>query len=266
MSTIIGHRDVLSRIEVEKPPVSIFLGPESVGKWTAAEYLRGVWRVDEGDTLRVPNLTMDAARDVVQFSSVAPSASPKRLVIIRIPSVSTPSGEVLLKTLEEGTETTDFILIAQTATAVVPTLWSRATVYQFGFLTEEDVASVLLGRNFQDGEARRLAALAGGQIRRALSVVNSRDLKSVVLLVLKAFRELDTTALEAAASKWTDDHTSLLAQWCQESITGRWRVFLPEESGIQGRAVPLKILLALNSDVRPKLLVRSNLMLALKGA
>lgn len=266
MSSIVGHREVISRIEAEKPPVSLLLGPESVGKWTAAEYLRGIWRVDEGDTLRVMSLTMEAAHDIVRFSSTTPVASPKRLVIVRVPDRNGAPVEVLLKTLEEGTETTDFILIAQTSLAVIPTLWSRATVYHFGFLEEDDVAAVLTGRNFHEGEAKRLATLAGGQIRRALDVVNARELKNVVLLVLKAFRELDPKALEAAAAKWTDDHTALLTQWCHEAITGRWRAFLPEESGIQGRAIPLKILLALNANVRPKLLVRSNLMAALKGA
>jgi hypothetical protein len=257
---VIGHADIVARVEAEKPPVSLFLGPSSVGKWTVAEYLRGVWRVDEGDTLRIDHLNTATARMVVHFASHAPSRD-RRLAIIQLTDAGAHALHILLKTLEEGLGSTDFILIAEESP--LATIASRASVYRFGFLTEPEVAEVLTGRNFQPEDAAQYASMSGGQVSRALSVVNNRDVKQGVMQAVKAFREMDPIALESASKEWTDEHSTLLAQWCRESLTGRTRIFSTEEI-LDSRRIPFKVLQALNANVRPRLLLRSNLMSVLR--
>lgn len=258
---VVGHTNVIARIEAEKPPVSLFLGPSSVGKWTVAEYLRGVWRIDESDTLRIENLTVQAARDLVDFALYAGSAF-RRLAIVRLDRASPGALNVLLKTLEEGHDGTDFILIADETP--IATITTRAVSYRFGFLSPGNVADVLRARNFREDDAARYAEMSGGQVSRALSVVNSKDVLHTVRVAVRGLREMDPAVLESTAKEWSDEHTSLLAQWCRETLTGRPRIFSVEEF-IESRRVPLRVLEALSENVRPRLLVRSSLMAVARG-
>lgn len=258
---VIGHTEVVSRVEAERPPVALFLGPSSVGKWTVAEYLRQVWRVDDGDTLRIIKLTVPAAQDAVKFASFAPSGD-RRLIIIRLTHAAPHAMHILLKTLEEGHLGCDFILLSEETP--LATVVSRASVYRFGYLEDSQVTDILVRRNFRPEDAERYATMAGGQVSRAISAINNKELHHGVMMVVKAFRELDPKGLDAASKEWTPEHTDLLAQWCRESLTGRHRIFSDEEV-IDSRPVPFRILQALNANVRPRLLVRSNLMAVLRG-
>lgn len=114
-------------------------------------------------------------------------------------------------------------------------------------------------------EAKRLAELSGGQIKKAFEALDELTIKPVVLLALRAFREHDAAALDRLADKWSDEHTSLLVKWCTESVTDRWALFSEAESELPGRSLPLKILMALSADIRPRLVVRSSLMSVLRG-
>lgn len=262
MTTVIGHTSAVARVEVQRPAVSLFLGPSSVGKWSVAEYLRGVWRVDEADTLRIERLSMGNVRSVVDFAQRA-AAGDRRLVVIRLDGATEAPLNVLLKTLEEGHESTDFILISEDAP--MATIATRATVFRFGFLADHEVEEVLIERNFRPEDAQRYASMSGGQVSRALDVVNKRDVRHGVMIAVRAFRDADPAVLESAAKEWTEDHTSLLATWCRECLTGRARIFSEEEL-VSGRRLPFLVLQALSTNVRPRLLVRSSLMSVLREA
>lgn len=262
MTTVIGHTSTVARVEVQRPAVSLFLGPSSVGKWTVAEYLRGVWRVEEADTLRIENLTMPSVRTVVDFAERA-AAADRRLVVIRLDGAREDALNVLLKTLEEGHESTDFILIAEETP--MATIATRSTIFRFGFLAEREVEEVLTDRNFRPEDAHRYATMSGGQVSRALDVVNKRDVRHGVMIAVRAFRDADPAVLESAAKEWSDDHTALLATWCRECLTGRARIFSEEEL-VTARRLPFLVLQALSANVRPRLLVRSSLMSVLREA
>lgn len=257
---VVGHGSVVSQIEAEMPRVALFLGPTSVGKWTVAEYLRGAWRVAEGDTLRIENLTADAARSVVDFALYSPVGS-RRLVVIRLDGASAGALNILLKTLEDAAETTDFILVADEPP--IATIVTRSAVYRFGFLADGEVQEVLQQRNFREDDAQRYARMSGGQVSRALAVVNGVDVLHTVRLAIRAFREMDPGVLETAAREWTENHSAMLAQWCRENLSGRPRIFSDEE--FLPRSIVLKVLTALNVNARPRLVVRSGLMAVARG-
>ena len=262
MSSVLGHAEVISRIERERPAVSLLLGPSSVGKWTAAEYLRSAWGVHEDDTVRITRLTVDAARQILEAVSTT-AIHDRKLVVVRLGGSTTQSRNLLLKTLEEGTTSADFILISSEAPP--PVIATRASMYRFGLLAELDVARILTRRRFKADDAKHYASMAGGQVARALAVAGSPDLREQVILAARAIQDADAPSLEAASKVWTHDHTGLLAQWCRESMTGRARIFSAEEAASSSR-VAYQILQALTTTVRPKLLVRSALMSVLRGA
>lgn len=259
---VVGHEEILDRLSSGLPPVSLFLGPASVGKWTTAEHMLRAHEVRDGDLLRIRSLTMDDARLVAQFTGTAPLGDCK-LAIVRLDAATPAALHVLLKTLEEVPSSARIVLVS--TELPLETITSRSEIFRFALLSQEQVEDVLIQRNFKPTEAKRYAALAGGQIRKALSFVDGLDAKITVLASVRAIRERDSSALDNLAVKWTDEHTDLLATLCREVITGRWRIFMEAEVEGIGRKLPLKILTALRTDIRPRLVVRASLMSVLKG-
>ena len=66
-------------------------------------------------------------------------------------------------------------------------------------------------------------------------------------------------------AKWTDEHTELLVVWCTETITERWKLFKAEDADLPGQKLPLRLLIALRADIRPRLVVRHSLLSVLRG-
>lgn len=260
---LIGHEQVLSRLGGGLPPVATFVGPASVGKWTAAEEVRREHAVVGADVFRARSMTMDEARAVVRFASTA-AAGRMKLTIARLDRATSQSMTVLLKTLEDSHSSVRFILVSEN---VPPrTIASRSEVFDFPLLTEAQVVQVLLAHGKSLAEAQLLASRCGGQVARALKLASGNDVKITVLAAIRALAERDARVLDTVASRWTDEHTMLLEVWCREVITGRWRIFAAGESEVRGTAIPMRILMALKADVRPKLVVRAGLMGVLRAA
>lgn len=252
-----GHKGNVQELESSLPAVSLFLGPNSVGKWELAEHLRSLKGFLSGDVLRVRRLTQENARFIVKFASERPKGV-ARLVIAKIDKkASVGAQNTLLKTLEEASDV-HFILIAEESP--LPTIVSRSTVYRFGLLTEEDVFNILTVRkNFSQTKAENLSKVARGQIKNALAYTQEQDDKLMVLKALESLQKKNLTELESLASKWQQEHTNLLIDWCYECLTSRWVKFNPEETLIRGTAVPLRILTILKNDLRPRLVIRAGL-------
>lgn len=263
MRAYFGHEKNLKAVHAHLPQVLLFLGPESVGKWELAEYVREKWKFKNSDTLRIKRLTQDNARAAAKFASERPRGWSK-LVIVRIDKKATVGAQnALLKSMEEARDAT-FIIIAEEPP--LDTVSSRAITYRFGLLTEKDIFDILtVRRNFSKERAEVLSRVAGGQVRKALSYNNDQESKLVVMRALDAVHRKDNSALEALAPHWKQEHTELLIQWCYESLTKKWKLFIPEESNITGTKVPLRILIALREDLRPRLVVRAALASVLQG-
>lgn len=258
-----GHKKNVEALEARLPEVSLFLGPESVGKWELAEHLSRFWKFDHADILKIYRLTKDNARAAVEFSQVRPRGS-KRLVIVRLDQKATVNAQnTLLKALEAGSGTS-FILVAEEAP--IPTIVSRATLFRFGLLSRDEVAQILeYRRGYSKDRADIIADYAGGQIQTALKYNEAQEGKILVQRALDAIRRKDLSTLESLTPLWGQMHTDLLVKWCYESLTGKWNFFLPDEAGITGTKIPLRILMNLHEDLRPRLVVRAALASVLQG-
>lgn len=248
-----GHEEIASALSASLPPVALLWGPKSVGKWELAERVRRLHGVQKADLLRVKRLTQGNAAFVEQFALSAPVGE-YRLCIIRLRRASDKALHTLLKTLEESTSTR-FILV--TEEKPLDTILSRSEVYRFGLLTEEEVSGALQEvKKFSPDVAKTRAGLSGGQMLPALVFTSTKDLKPTVVQALEAVAAQNLTQLEEVATKWTDEHTALLTAWCYESLTGSWKFFRESETHIRGTSTPLKILMAIRPNLRPRLVVR----------
>jgi replication-associated recombination protein RarA len=251
-----GHDSLRVILEADLPRVTLLTGFPSIGKWTLAEHLRWKHGFEGMDVLRIHKLTADHARSVVEFAERA-SIATKKLAIVRLDNATDRAQTILLKALED----TECVFILISSTGALRTIRSRSEEFRLGMLDRDTLAQVVRSRtNLGEAASYRLADIGHGQVKRALNALDSSKSKGLVVRVLMALHEHDAEGLEHVALKWDDSATELLRIWATEAITQRWAVFTKEESLVVGINLPLKLLMALKPNLRPKLVVRSTLM------
>jgi DNA polymerase-3 subunit delta' len=223
---VVGHvrlLDLLSRsIAGESlPPSLLFAGPAGIGKYLTALSvaqalnctnreglgLRATGSIDacgtcaacsriargvHPDVLFVTpgdngSIKIDQVRDVVDRAQYRPFEGRRRVVIIdEADALVSAAQNALLKTLEEPTPSSVFILVTARPDMLLPTVLSRCPQLRFRPLSAGDIAAALMARGATETEARAVAANADGSLGHALQasageLVESRDLAQRVL-------------------------------------------------------------------------------------
>ncbi|MFH1103845.1 MAG: DNA polymerase III subunit [Actinomycetota bacterium] len=187
---VIGHRPIVEMLGADATRPShayLFVGPGSVGKATVARrFAAALLCGDDPDcTRRVlgdghPDLmlvepdgrtalTVDRARETVARAVLTPvEADRKVFVFEEAGAMNDEAANALLKTLEEPTPTTVFILIAESEDELPPTVASRARTVVFGRVPDGEIAAALERGGVDPSQAERAAAASGGRPGLAL--------------------------------------------------------------------------------------------------
>ncbi|HVK02875.1 MAG TPA: hypothetical protein VM490_05345 [Armatimonadaceae bacterium] len=195
------------------PQSYLFVGPDSVGKTTAAlafaQALCCQHRTVDGDACgacaNCRRIAADEHPDVKRIApdgeftriwqlwsrpghppgvletlSYQPVAAPKRVFLFeKAETFNEESANSLLKALEEPPGYVHFVLCAPTPTAVLPTILSRCQMVRFRQVPAETIARALEARKALSAEeARVLAAYAEGAPGRALRLAETPELKT----------------------------------------------------------------------------------------
>jgi DNA polymerase-3 subunit delta' len=140
--------------------------------------------IEPGDT---GTIKIDQIRDVVDRAGYKPFEGKRRVVIIDdAEEMVTAAQNALLKTLEEPTASSAFLLVTSRPDMLLDTVRSRCPRLRFQPLDAGEVAKVLVGLGRDKKEAATVAANADGSIRQALDIsagdlVDARDLAVRVL-------------------------------------------------------------------------------------
>jgi DNA polymerase-3 subunit delta' len=198
-----GHRRILSLLSRSiatgtLPPSLIFAGPEGVGKRLAARAVaqalnclspragdgcgecqacrkiaRGIHSdvrvVTPGETGAIK---IEQVREAIEPTVYRPFEGKRRVTVIDDADALVPAAQnALLKTLEEPSASSVFILVTSRPDALLPTVRSRCSIMKFGRLSPADVAEVLeRDHKFSRRDAVAMAAAAEGSMRRALDM------------------------------------------------------------------------------------------------
>ncbi|MEX0825421.1 MAG: hypothetical protein WD184_01490 [Acidimicrobiia bacterium] len=182
---IIGHRAVLEMLEGDLKQPShayMFVGPGSVGKATVARLFAAhiLCGDDERDVRRAlaghhPDLvlvepdgrsalTVDRARDTVARSVLTPvEATRKVFVFEEAGAMNDEAANALLKTLEEPSATTMFVLVVESLDDLPATVSSRSRTVFFGRVPEAEIARALVEQGISADQAERVATSSGGR-------------------------------------------------------------------------------------------------------
>ena len=132
-------------------------------------------------------IKIDQVRDIVDRAQYRPFEGRRRVVVIdEADALVQPAQNALLKTLEEPTPSSVFILVTARPDMLLPTVISRCPQLRFRPLSAADIATALMARGRSETEARAVAATADGSLGQALQasagdLVESRDLAQRVL-------------------------------------------------------------------------------------
>jgi len=199
-SGLIGHEralDLLAR-EVDHPSHAyFFVGPTGVGKATVARRFAAALLCDrqgrhetdcaicrrvaagnhpdvvvvEPDGRTV--LTVDQARTTVAQATLVPLEGARKVFLFEEAGMmNEPAANALLKTLEEPTASTIFILVADSEHDLPSTVESRCRVVQFGRVADIELGEALAAKGLEPERAAEVARISGGRPGLALALAN----------------------------------------------------------------------------------------------
>ncbi|HKZ29253.1 MAG TPA: DNA polymerase III subunit [Acidimicrobiia bacterium] len=200
---LIGHERVLGLLEREiAAPAHAYLlaGPSNVGKATVAhEFAAALLCKQAGrhdspcsscrraasgnhpDLIAVePDgrtaLSVEQARATVAQAPMSPVEGDRKVFVFdEAGSMSEQAANALLKTLEEPTPSTVFVLVVESEDDLPATIASRCRTVQFGRVREETLIAALEERGIGAGQAGEAARISGGRPGLALGLATNPD-------------------------------------------------------------------------------------------
>jgi DNA polymerase-3 subunit delta' len=223
-------RNLLKRKRI--PNGLLFWGPPGVGKRLAAyEFAKAVncreaefdacgqcntcRRILHGNhpdvialvpTKKSRTISVEAIESVIEMASLRPYESPWRIFIIHdAEGMRDPAQNHLLKTLEEPSSNSVFILITTSPQFLLPTIRSRCQRVRFGALRRETVAEILMrDREITEETALSIAGVSQGQMTRAFDLADSEKRTVVLDFVARLAKGEDALALSEAFSHYLE--------------------------------------------------------------
>jgi DNA polymerase-3 subunit delta' len=194
---VVGHAGVIGLLQrdVAAPAHAyLFVGPHGVGKATVARLFaagiacgddpkcrRRVVRGLHPDVILVePDgrsaITVEQARNTVALANLAPVEGERKIFVLEEGgAMNDEAANALLKTLEEPTASTIFIVIAESEGDLPETVASRCRTVVFGRVPEIEVAVGLHGLGVDEERADQAARISGGRPGLAISLATRAD-------------------------------------------------------------------------------------------
>lgn len=119
-------------------------------------------------------IEIDQIRGVIEQAGFTPMITERRYVVIDgADGMTDDAANAFLKTLEEPHESTQFFLLAEDASAVIPALRSRCGVVRYRPLSESFIVSRLMQHTSDGTKALVYARLSEGSLGRAVQYLGS---------------------------------------------------------------------------------------------
>ncbi len=182
---IVGHGSVtafLARDAAHPAQAYLFVGPSNTGKAAVARRFaaalmcgqdevcaRRVLTGNHPDLVVVEpegraSITVDQARHTVSQASLAPLVGVRKVFLFEEGgAMNDEAANALLKTLEEPTASTVFIIVTESDDDLPDTIASRCRTVVFGRVPEDEIAAGLVARGVDAAQAEQAARISGGR-------------------------------------------------------------------------------------------------------
>lgn len=130
-----------------------------------------LWLKNMGNPSTVPQIYVHEAAELTRRLSFTAHASKYKVVLMWLPERLRPdAANKLLKTFEEPHPDTIFILTSNTPGEILPTIYSRCQRIKVPRYSREETATYLAAKGSSQQQAQQTAALAAGNLNRALAL------------------------------------------------------------------------------------------------
>lgn len=171
-------------------------GSEDAGAKTADLIMRGI-HVDVHEMEREgAGISIDQTREeLIPAAIQSPIEAPMRVIIVNdFHLLMDDARSAALKTIEEPAPTTMIVLLLDDVPDHLTTIASRCVRVDFRGLPDDVVASALVSEGVETSSAKRLAAVAAGDLDRARILANDPSLEDRMELFSRIPQRLDGTA------------------------------------------------------------------------
>lgn len=172
------------------------------------------------------NITRDECQAIIKKLSLKIFEGRYKILVQWLPEYLGKEGNRLLKLIEEPPEQTVFILVAENAELILPTILSRCQLIKTEILDDDAVTEALRRlRHIDEQRSRHIAFLAGGDLNAALNLADhpENDDASLLLDWLRKCWKGDGVELV----RWTENF-SRLGRENQKQFLGYGLHFLRE--------------------------------------
>jgi DNA polymerase-3 subunit delta' len=165
------------------------LSAQFLGEWRSAisenPYMNAAeWLARIGADNKQGNIPVAECEDIVKKLSLKTFEGTYKILLQWMPEYLGKEGNRLLKMIEEPPENTIFLLVAENAELILPTVLSRCQILKVPPLSDEDIASALSqNRNLPPSTAEELARLADGDLGEALRLVENEQNDNAALFL-----------------------------------------------------------------------------------
>jgi len=200
-------------------------------------------------------IKIDQVRDIVDRAQYRPFEGRRRVVIIDEADALVPQAQnALLKTLEEPTPSSVFILVTSRPDMLLPTVLSRCPQLRFRPLSLEEIVKALTARGRTETDSRAIAATADGSLGQALQaaavdLVESRALAQQMLETAAA--QHDPARRIASAQRLVTKPPSGVTERDQLATHLRAMAVLLRDVAVLATGADERVIA--NADVRPAL-------------
>jgi DNA polymerase III subunit delta' len=119
-------------------------------------------------------IKIDQVRAMQQLTRFRPHEAQRRVILIeQADALREEAANAMLKTLEEPTGDTVFLLVTAQPHLLLSTIRSRCQPVQFSALTPAHVTQILVSRGVSAAAAERVSRLSEGSVSRAMEVLES---------------------------------------------------------------------------------------------
>lgn len=127
-------------------------------------------------------IKIEDIRGFIQEANISPYFGTYKFYILNNAHLLTrEAANSFLKTLEEPSESTIFILVTNKVSMLLPTIRSRCAESKFNRLTNSEVKQILLGKGYKEDEIEDILFLSSGSVSAALDLLSDKTVQAAKL-------------------------------------------------------------------------------------